>query len=239
MSTTLYRVSSGTTSAVFPILANQNLCVAPQLQGGSASILIGSNPSGPFSSVAGSLTTAQSYRPDVNQYAQIQATTQNAIGVLSDMVIPGMQGELINNGVTIDSANSTSEQVMFSFRLAPYSLPANFRCQVKCSANMTNGANAKTMNCRMNGLAGNLFFSSPSLVNEANYNFEAAFVGMGDGATLEGFGSGATGWYGLSTTAYTTLTRAYQQLETEIVVTCTKGTGTDTIQLSSILVNLQ
>lgn len=239
MSTTLFRVSSGTTSPVAPILANQSLCVAPQLQGGSASILVSSNPSGPFASVAGSLTTGQSYRPDVNQYFQIQATTQNAVGVLSDMAIPSMQGELINNGVTIDSANSTAEQILFSFRLAPNTLPANFRCQVKCSANMTNSANAKNMNCRMNGLTGNLFFSAPSLVNVANYNFEAAFIGLGDGATLEGFGAGQTGWYGTSATVYTTLLRAYQQLETEIVVTAQKATGTETMQLTSILVNLQ
>lgn len=239
MSTTLFRVSSGTTSTAAPILANQNLCVAPQLQGGSASILVASNPAGPFSSVAGSLTTGQSYRPDVNQYFQIQASSQNAVGVLSDMMIPSMQGELINNGVTIDSGNATAEQVMFTFRLAPNSLPANFRCQIKGSVNMTNSANAKLVNCRMNGLAGNLFFASPSLANVANYNFDAAFAGLGDGATLEGFGSGTTGFYGTSATVYTTLLRAYQQLETEIVVTCSKGTGTETIQLSSILVTLQ
>jgi len=239
MSTIITRVSSGTTSAVQTILANQSICVAPQLQGGSVSLLVASNPAGPFSAVISSSTTAQSYRPDVNQYYQITATTQNAVGVLSDMVIPGMQGQLINNGVTIDSANSTSEQVLFSFRLAPNSLPANFKCLVKASANMTNSANAKTMNCRMNGLAGNLFFASPSLANVLNYNFDAAFEGQGDGATLEGLGAGTTGYYGTSTTAYTSLTRAYQQLETEIVVTCTKATGTETIQLVSMQAFLQ
>jgi len=240
MSTTIYRVSSGTTTTAFPLLANQNLCVAPQLQGGSVTILLSATQSGPFSASSnGTTTTAQSYRPDVNVWAQIQATTQNAVGVQSDMVIPNMNGELIFNGVTIDSANSTSEQVLFSFRLAPNSLPANFRCQLKASANMTNSANAKTMNCRMNGLTGNLFFASPSLANVANYNFEAAFEGEGDGATLQGLGSGTTGFFGTSGTAYTTLARAYQQLETEVVVTCTKATGTETIQLSSLMVNLQ
>ncbi len=221
-------------------MANQNLCAAPQLQGGSVTILTSATQSGPFAATGnGTTTTAQSYRPDVNVWAQIQATTQNAVGVQSDMVIPSMQGELIYNGVTMDSANSTSEQVLFSFRLAPNSLPTNFRCQIRASANMTNSANAKTMNCRMNGLTGNLFFASPSLANVNNYNFDAAFASDGDGATLQGFGAGTTGYYGTSTTAYTSLSRAYQQLETEIVVTCTKATGTETLQINDIIVSLQ
>lgn len=240
MSSTLIKVPSGTTSAVYPLLANQNICACPAVQGGSVQINVGSNPAGPFSATAsGSTTAAQSYRPDVNQYVTITAAGgQAANAVISDMSIPSMQGALVSAQAPFDSPNSTSEVLLYSFRLAPFTLPASFRVALDAKLNMTNSANAKNVNCRMNGIAGNLFFQAPSLANVANYNFLAWFNGIGDGATLEGYGSGTTGGLGTSGTAYTTLTRAYQQLETEICLTVQKATGTETMTLDSLNVTI-
>jgi hypothetical protein len=175
-----------------------------------------------------------SYRPDVNQYVSVTAASQAGVALIADMAIPNMVGQLIGLQTAIDSANATAEEVMFSFRLAPNTLPASFNVNMKGRVNMTNSANAKTLQVRINGLAGTLIFQSPALANNLNYNFEATFSGLGDGATLGGWGAGATGGWGLSTTAYTTLARAYQQLETEVVVTCTKATGTETMTLDSL-----
>lgn len=235
MAQTLIRIPAGTTSAVFPLLANQNICAGPAVQGGTVQINVASNPAGPFAAApGGSSLVAQSYRPDVNQYVSVTAATQAGVALISDMSIPSMYGQIVGLQTAIDSANATAEEVVFSYRLGPNTLPATFNNVIKGRMTMTNGAGTKTMQVRINGLGGTLIFQSPALANQSNYNFEASFSGLGDGATLGGWGAGATGGWGLSTTAYTTLARAYQTLETEVVVTVTKGTGSDTMTLNSL-----
>lgn len=235
MATTLIIVPAGTTSANFPLLQGQSLCVGPSVQGGTVQLQVANTQSGPYAATAAASSSAFSYRPSVNQWVNVVAATQSAVVYVSDML---PSGTIISAQSPVDSPNSTSEVILFSFRIPPNVLPANFRCEMAGRLSVTNNANVKTLTCRMNGIAGTSFFTSPSLASNADYNFTAGFAGIGDAATLKGFGSGATGGLGLSTTAYTTLSQTYIASETEIVITATKATGTDTMKLDSLTVTL-
>jgi hypothetical protein len=228
-------VPAGTTSTPAQLLINQNLTAGPQVQGGSVLIQTGPSQNGPwFPAAGGSSLAAISVRAAVNLWYTVTASTQAATVAVMDMAIPGMQGVMLAANVPFDSANVTTETAVFTYRIPPNTLPLNFQMTLNGNLRMTNNANAKTMQVRMNGIAGTLAFQSPALASNANYNFEAAFSGAGDGATLKGFGAGATGGWGLSTTAYTSLSQTYIASETEIVISVTKATGTDTMALDSL-----
>lgn len=237
MSQTLLQVAAGATSTPLPIYQNQSICAGPALQGGSVSINIGPSQNGPFAPVA-SGSSAVSYRPNVNQWYTITALTQAGVALVSDMAVPGNVGQMVSLDVSIDSANATAEQQVFTFRIPPGVLPLSCRVTLAGRMSMTNNANAKTMQCRMGGLTGTLFHQSAALASLADYNFEASFAAKGDNATLQGFGAGSAGGFGTSATVYTSLATTYQTTETEVVVTVTKATGTDTMKLESLVVTI-
>ena len=145
------------------------------------------------------------------------------------------------NAVT-GSQNTTSEVVVGSLRIPPNFLPTNGLLRVKYSASFPNNVNAKTMQVRVNGLAGTLVHQSPALASALNFNAVVDIGLRGDGQSWIGFGNGGTattqGGWGLSTVAYPTLTRDYIGQETEIVITATKATGTDALLLEQALFQL-
>lgn len=240
MAYSVYSVPAGTTSAPQPLLINQSLTAGPQVQGGSVLIQTGPTQNGPwFPAAGGSSTSAISTRAQVNLWYTVTATTQAATVVAMDMAIPNMQGVMLSLNLPVDTPSTTSEVAVFTYRIPPNTLPLNFQMTLNGNLRMTNNANAKTMQVRMNGIAGTLAFQSPALASNANYNFESSFSGAGDGATLKGFGAGSAGGYGLSTTAYTSLSQTYIASETEIVVSVTKATGTDTMALDSLALKIE
>jgi len=105
---------------------------------------------------------------------------------------------------------------------------------------MVNGAGTKTLQGRIGGAGGTAFYQSGALANQANVNMQGEIALRGDGITQAGFGSGLTNvGLGVSTTAYTSYTALnYQQNEIEYVLTTSKGTGGDLMQLESFLVQL-
>lgn len=234
MATSQTTVAAGVTTAAFPVLVNQNLIAGTQVQGGTVQISVGSTQSGPFTAIAAA-GTVQSYRSPLNVWATVTTATQAATVLVTDIT---PTGQIINMTSAIDSANSTSEQTVFTFRIPPSVLGQNFRCQLSGKVSMTNSANAKTLQCRVNGLTGTLFHQSPALASLADYNFIAEFAGAGDSANLKGFGAGSAGGVGTSTTAYTSLALAYQSVENEVIVSVTKATGTETMKLESLIVNI-
>ncbi len=243
MATQVILVPSGTTSAVFAVGPNTSICAAPQTLGGTVQVYTSTSPNGPWLLwSAGSSSSAASVRLGTNGYCYATATTQGAVLTLADMgagygSVP-LTEPIVNVHAVHASPNSTSEVALFSFRIPPLFLKPSFRVAVRATTAFTNSANAKTLQVRMNGIGGTLAFQSPALANNANYAFEADFVGIGDGATLKGLGAGATGGFGLSTTALTTLARDYINNETEFVISCTKGTGSETFTLDSLTVSL-
>lgn len=243
MATQIILVPSGTTSAVFAIGPNTSVCAAPQVLGGTVQVFTSTSPNGPWLLwSAGTSSSAASVRLSTNGYCYCVAASQAAILSLAELGAgfgTAPQNEpLIANQAVHASPSTTSEVALFSFRIPPLVLKPSFRIAIRATASFTNSANAKTLQVRMNGIGGTLAFQSPALASNANYAFEADFVGIGDGATLKGLGAGATGGFGLSTTALTTLSRDYINNETEFVISCTKGTGSETFQMDSLLVQL-
>ena len=240
MAYSVYSVPAGTTSTPAQLLINQSLTAGPQVQGGSVLIQTGPTQSGPWFPAAGGVSTsAVSTRAAVNLWYTVPATTQAATVVAMDMAIPNMLGVMLSANIPIDSPNSTSEVAVFTYRIPPNTLPLNFQMTLNGNLRLTNSANAKTMQVRMNGIAGTLVMQSPALASNANFNFEAAFSGAGDGATLKGFGAGSAGGFGVSTTAYTSLSQTYIASETEIVISVTKATGTETAALDSLSIKIE
>ena len=243
MATQVVLVPAGATSATFPVGPNTSIQAGPAVLGGTVQVYTAVNPTGPFQLwSAGTSSSAASTRLSTTGYAYCVAATQAAVFTLSDIgagIGPNPLNEpIVNVQAAIASPSTTSEVAIASFRVGPNILRPNFRMRLRATASFTNNVNAKTLQVRMNGLTGTLAFQSPALASNANYAFEADWCGIGDGATLKGLGAGASGGYGLSTTALTTLARDYINNETEFVVSCTKATGTDTFQLDSLIVDL-
>jgi hypothetical protein len=108
---------------------------------------------------------------------------------------------------------------------------------------LTNGASAKTLTLRANGLTGTALGVSPSLASFSNYTFETAILGRGDGVSILGAGmlssqTTAQGGMGVSGTSNPTLSRDYINQGTEFVLTATKATAGDTMQLEYLTVTL-
>lgn len=241
MATTIQYVPAGTTGPVNFATPMHSIYAGPQVLGGTTQLWFGPSPVGPWQLWgAGTSVSGDSFRPLTNAYYYVVAATQQAIVVAVDMTgenLPSTSQLVSMNGVCA-SASATAQQKIFSLKLPPLFLPANFKCTLIGTVNVTNNVNVKTLTCLMNGIGGTSFFTSPSLASNANYNFVASFAGDGTGQLLRGMGAGATGGVGLSTTALTTLARDYINNETEIAITATKATGTDTMELVSLLIKL-
>ena len=242
MSTAIVLLPAGKVSDPIPVTPLMSAMIAPQVLGGTGQIEQAPTQFGPWSVIAAASGSAQSARPLTNAWMRFTAATQAAVVAISDIgagIGPNPLDEpIVNCQVPMASPSTASEVVIATFRLPPLILRPNFRCRIRGVASFTNSANAKTMQVRMNGLTGTLCHQSAALANLANYSFEAMFAGIGDGATLKGFGAGSAGGPGTSTTALTTLARDYINNETEIVVTCTKATAAETFQIDSLVVEL-
>lgn len=246
MSTQLTKVTAGTTTSPIQINSNQSVFLGPQVLGGSVLLQFADTQSGPWQSWgAGTATEGASFRlTNGKTYGWIQATatTQAATLAISDIgqvFNPFPVSEIVSICRPMASGSTTSETTLFSMRIPPLVLPYNFTMRVEASAHYTNNANAKTLQCRINGIGGTLFYQSGALASTLNLNFVAKCGGQGDGVTWAGFGSGLTNiGAGLSSTAFTSLSRDYISQETEIVITCTKATGTDAFVLESLVISL-
>jgi hypothetical protein len=243
MATQVVNIPAGSTSAILAVGPNTSISATPAVLGGTVTVFTGPTPSGPWLAwSAGASASGASTRLATTGYVYAVAATQAATLALADFGAGQGSNPLNEPVVNVQGVcatpSTTSEVGIFSFRIPPLFLKLNFRMAIRATTSFTNNANAKTLQVRMNGLAGTLAFQSPALASNANYAFEADFVGVNDGATLKGLGAGATGGFGLSTTALTTLARDYINNETEIVISATKATGTDTFQMDSLIVNL-
>jgi len=240
MPTTIQYVPAGTTGPVNFATPLTSVHAGPQVLGGTVQLWFGPSPVGPFQLwSAGTSVSGDSFRPLTNAYYYVVAATQQAVVVATDMGGANtINDRLVSCNAVLASASATAIQKLFSIKFPPGFLPLNFRVTVFGNVNVTNNVNVKTLTCLINGITGTSFFTSPSLASNANYNFVAALAGDGTGQLLRGFGAGASGGIGLSTTAYTTLTRDYINNETELVIAATKATGTDTMELQSLLIKL-
>lgn len=230
-------VPAGTQSLVQAVTPLTNVCAGPAVLGGTVLLETAPTPQGPWSATgAGSATAGQSVRLDTNGYVRCTATTQAANMVISDFSgvnSPGTSGNLISSNAVLASPNSTSIQILYSFRIPPrYLTNPNFRIEMAGSVLSTNNANVKTLTVVMNGAAGSTI-QTLAITSLAQTNFFATMYGV-DGSTLKGsIGTIAAGGWGGTTTAEVTLARDYINNETEVVVCITKATGTDTVTLNS------
>ena len=236
MATTVTIIPAGVTTVAAPLLLGQNLIAGPAVQGGTVVISTAPTQSGPFNAIGAATGSAQSVRGIVNQWYIVTTSAQAATVVVSD--ITNLGANVITMNSPIDSANTAAEVVVFTMRIPPNVLSANCRVELSGRMSLTNSVGAKTMQCRMNGLAGTLFHQSAALASLANYNFIAGFSGIGDSATLKGYGAGGGGGLGTSVTAFTTLAQQYIAVETEIVVTVTKAVAAETAKLDSLVVSI-
>lgn len=227
MTTQAVKVTAGTTSAVMAVSNNDSVFAGPQVQGGSMLIEYAKSQNGPwYSANNGASTQGQSWRlSDGTTSAYIRATAATQAGTLAISTFSGGGGQqIVVCSLPCTVASSASEQVLYSFRIPPYILPLNFNIRVNGSYDFTNAANAKTLQCRINGIGGTLFFQGADWQSLLNANIQATCAGGGDGISWVGYGAADTDACGLGTssTIYTTLSRDYISQETEIVITCTK-----------------
>jgi hypothetical protein len=208
-----------------------SVCYGPQVLGGTALLESSPTPNGPWTTVQ-SVTAAASFRPSVNSYVRLTATTQAGSLLLSDLAgsnSPLTTSTLISSGIPFASPSSTSAQQIFSFRVPPNYLPQTFRLVIEFGLNLTNNANVKTVNVLMNGASGTNIFSA-AVTSFATFNGTAMVMAF-DGANLRATqGAVLAGGQGGSTTALATLARDYINNETEFVISITKATGTDTAE---------
>lgn len=242
MPTTLIRVAAGATSDVIPMTPQRQLCVGPAVLGGS--VLVETSTDGRTGWTRwspGTITQGGSlYMGNAAGFARVTATTQNANAFMVDFSganSPNID-QFVNVNNVLASANATTEQILLSFRTPAGFLPTNFAMQIALSISLTNNVNVKTLRLRVGGVGGTALFTSPSLASQVNYNAIVGLSGRGDGVSLIGFGPGASGGIGVSTTAYATATQDYLNNETEWVITGTKATGTDTMQVESAVVQI-
>jgi hypothetical protein len=244
MPTSVIFVPAGTNSAVYMATPQTNVFAAPQVLGGTVALFSGPSPVGPFTvwGAGAASISGDSFRPGAaNQYYFVSAATQQAVIVATDMGGSNQPtvDQIVSVNTTLASGSSTAIQKLYSLKLPPLFLPTNFKMVITGTVRVVNSATVKTLTCLMNGITGTSFFTSPSLASNALYTFQATFWGDGTGQTLTGGGSGATGGYGLSATDVTTLARDYINNETEIVIAATKATGTDLMDIRSLLIQLE
>lgn len=250
MTTSIVTVPAGTTSAVIAVTPTTSVLVGPQVLGGTVSLSFSPNPAGPTANFLpwsfGTSSGPQSFRAGTTGYITVTAATQAATVALSELSAgrpgsPFMSQIVASIPAPLASASSASEQIIASVRVAPGLLPLSGILRFTGNVSMVNNANAKTMQGRIAGVAGTLFYQSGALASNANVNFEAFVALRGDGITQAGFGSGLTNiGLGLGgATAYTSYTTLnYLQNEMEYVITCTKTTAGDLMQMEGFTVEL-
>lgn len=241
MATQRILVPAGTTSAPQAVSAATSAIAGPAALGGS--VLVEYSPDGvtnwrPWS--YGTITQGGSLRLDTNGWVRCTATTQAANLYLADMGGGNAQvvDQIVNTNASLASASATTEQVLLSFRLPPLFVPANFAMELDINLSMTNNANVKTLNVRWGGITGTVLYTA-ALASFLNYNFFGVISGRGDGSSVIGFGQGAAGGSGGSVVAYPTVSRDYINQETEVVVTITKATAGDVVQLEGATIYLR
>jgi hypothetical protein len=235
-----FLVPAGTQLAPTSVTPGMTVCAGPQVLAGTMLVETAPTQNGPWLAWGpGASISPASIRLAQNGWIRATAATQAGIVTISDLAIPlsTVDGSILTSTGVYASGSATTEQIVYSLRTPPGFLPQTFRMEIEGNVSMTNNVNAKTLQVRMNGIAGTLVLQSPALASQLNYNFKAVLAGMGDGATLKGFGVGAAaGFWGLSTVAYTTLARDYVNNETEFVISVTKATAGDTMQMDGVVV---
>lgn len=248
MATQRFSVTAGAGAFTIPYQITQQMqvIVGPSvLSAGAVLLEFSQSPNGPWLpwSYPVTLNGCGSFRPPTTCYVRVTATTQNANVFVCDYGGSNQPliDQVLNVTAPIGSPSTTAEVALLSWRTPPNFLPAAFRMRVLFNLLLTNGAAAKTPRIRVGGLAGSVVYLGLSLASILNYNGAAEIVGRGDGSSLQGYNAGAAvgaGGWGSSTVAYSTATTDYLNQELEWVLTITKGTAGDTVQLESALVML-
>lgn len=249
MTTKYVSVPAGTTSQIYAVNTLTSVLAGPQVLGGTTTLQFSRNPSGPFQSWSfGASINPQSFRPSTTGYIQVAAATQASSVAICDM--SGIVGDrtrsyLMSVNEPFASGSSTSEQTIGSLRIAPGVIPANARLRIVGNCDMTDGGNAKTLQVRVSGIGGTVMFQSGALASLGYFNFDSEIAFCGDGTTIKGFMSGAgsagakSGWGGITGETYPTVTTInYLKNEIEVVVSCTKATGTDVFKLEGLTMEL-
>jgi len=249
MATTVINVPAGTTSAVIPVNTLTSVLAGPVTLGGTTSLSFSRNPSGPFLPWSfGASINPQSFRPSTTGYIQVSAATYASNVAICDM--SGYVGDrtrsfLMSVNETFASGSSTSNQTIGSLRIAPGVIPLNARLRIVGNVDMTDGGNAKTLIVKVGGSSGTAMFTSGALASLGYFNFDSEIAFCNDGVTIKGFMSGGgsagtkSGWGGVTGETYPTVTTYnYLNDEIEIAVTVTKATGTDTMALQGLTMEL-
>ena len=249
MSTTVYNVPAGTTTAPIAVNSLTSVLAGPVALGGTTSLSFSSSPNGQYLPWSfGSSINPQSFRPSATGYIKVSAATAASNVAICDM--SGMLGDrtrsfLMSINETFASGSSTSEQTIGSLRLAPGVISLNSRLRIVGNVDMTDGGNAKTLQVRVSGIGGTVMFQSGALASLGYFNFDSEIAFCNDGSTIKGFMSGSgtagakSGWGGITGETYPTVTTYnYLNEEIEIAVTVTKATGTDAMVLQGLTVEL-
>jgi hypothetical protein len=249
MTTSVTNVPAGTTSQILAVNTLTSVLAGPVALGGTTTLSFSRNPSGPFLPWSfGASINPQSFRPLTTGYIQVTAATAASNVAICDM--SGVVGNrtrsyLMSINETFASGSSTAEQTIGSLRLAPGVVPLNARLRLVGNVDMTDGGNAKTLQVRVSGIAGTVMFQSAALASLGYFNFDSEIAFCNDGTTIKGFMSGAgtagakAGWGGITGETYPTVTTInYLNTEVEVVVSCTKATGTDIFRLQGLTAEL-
>jgi hypothetical protein len=247
MATTYITVPIGNTTSPVFVTPLMNVIYGPSVLGGSVSVLFSPSLSLPLSQwqTVASGTGGGSFRALTTGYVMFSSSTSAANAFLADLG-PGLgngNGIIVSTNAPLASASTTSEVILASWRVPANYLSTNFRMEIAGNVSLTNNANVKTLTLRAGGLAGTALGVSPSLATALNYSFDTEISGRGDGVTLIGYGmlasqTSAQGGWGITATANPTLTRDYIGQETEFVITATKATAGDTMQLENLRVTI-
>lgn len=220
------------TSAAFPVGPNMSVCAAPAVLSGTVDLQVAPTQNGPWTSLYGAVAAARSTA--AQGWVRVAAATKAASLIITDL--SDRKPVLVN--AVCATASVATEVLLYGLRIPAGYLSPTFRIDIQGSVSVTNSADDKTLAIKANGVSGTSIFTSPVLVDSLNYRFSASLLGMGDGSTIKGFGAGATGGFGLSTTAFTTLVRDYLTQETEIAFTGLKETAADTMVLDSLIITI-
>lgn len=239
MNTQYINVLAGTTSQVYQLLVDNFICAGPAVLGGSVLIEKSNDGRSGWTTVFSDTQTG-SYHQETRCYVRVTATGQNASVFIGDLALSNtdLVDTIFVANAPLASANTTAEVVLASFRLHSGYLAPNFRMEIHGGLTFTNSINSKILTVRANGIGGTAMFTSPSLASNATYTFQTIICGRGDGQTIIGASAGNAGGFGVSTSNFGTMQYNYLNDDIEFVVTATKATGAETMQLDTLRVNL-
>lgn len=193
-------------------------------------------------------------------FIQVAATTAAATVIVSDLSqYPGSFPErqtVALSTVPFSTANSTAELNLFSIRFPANFLQPNFKIIAEAELNCTSNANVKTIKAYMGpstnsgtaaALEGGTLLQTGGflLTSLAGANYKISAGGSNDGQTIIASNNGllnAGGWGSSATASITLTSQNYNAgaagVEQVFYLTGTKATGTDTLTLSSIWVQV-